>query len=244
MASTEGKEDFDANATLQSLFTPPGLEQAEEASPITDVDTSAGETEEVTMKENLINIDPATVTSKGIETYTLKQPQENHSRILYGFTEGLINTRDEYRAKFLSMKNQYETVKIELDKVSYEYEAEKEALIQELDTIAKQRDEAILNLDAALGKKKPDAMKTNSSLDSFLSFQPLQTSTATEDYMSRLEISNGSQKDFYETSRELKANERMQILKALTSPKNKVIDLASLRKYTKIYQTSSSKLAY
>ena len=49
--------------------------------------------------------------------------------------------------------------------------------------------------------------------------------------MSRLETSDGSQKDFYETSRELKANERMQILKALTSPKNKVIDLASLRKY-------------
>ena len=68
------------------------------------------------MKENLINIDPATVTSKGIETYTLKQPQENHSRILYGFTEGLINTRDEYLAKFLSMKNQYETVKIELER--------------------------------------------------------------------------------------------------------------------------------
>ena len=70
MASTEGKEDFDANATLQSLFTPPGLEQAENTSPITDVDTSAGETEEVTMKEKLINIDPATVNSKEIETYT------------------------------------------------------------------------------------------------------------------------------------------------------------------------------
>jgi hypothetical protein len=120
---------------------------------------------------------------------------------------------------------------IELDKVTYVNEPEKETLIQELDTLAKQRDETILNLNRELRKTtKPDTMKTNSSLDSFLGFQPLQKARQ-GDYMSRLETSDGNQKDFYEPSRDLKANECMQILKALTSPKNKVIDLESLRKY-------------
>jgi hypothetical protein len=62
------QEDFDANATLQSLFTPPGIEQAENASPIIENDTSTGETEEVMMESRKINIDPPTVNSKEIET--------------------------------------------------------------------------------------------------------------------------------------------------------------------------------
>jgi hypothetical protein len=32
--SDGGHDDFDSNATLQGLFTPPGIEQAENASPI------------------------------------------------------------------------------------------------------------------------------------------------------------------------------------------------------------------
>jgi hypothetical protein len=103
--------------------------------------------------------------SREIETYTLKHPAEDHARILYGFTEGLIKTRDQYLAKKISTQAKNEVLTIELDKVTYVNQAEKEALIQKLDTLAKQRDEAILNLDNALGKRKSDTMKINSSLD-------------------------------------------------------------------------------
>ena len=57
------QDDFDANATLSSLFTPPGIEQAEGASPIIDNDTSTGKAEEVTMGQT-INTDPTTVNRR------------------------------------------------------------------------------------------------------------------------------------------------------------------------------------
>jgi hypothetical protein len=220
------EEEFDANATLPPISTPPKIN---DDAPSTMAENSPIEanksitTEEVTMQSLKINLDPFTLTAKDIELHTLKQPNEHHAKTLFEFVEKLIHARDENWHNCMTLVQEKETLRLDLKKAQDQRD-------QNWIDLTQTQEELVSALE---NQKAPETkVAANFANNSSLLHFPQLLKTHENDYMSKLEIKDeDAEDDYYETSRELKANERINILKALAATNRRVTDQASLRQY-------------